>query len=200
MYFVCSDLEGVFVPEIWIEVAERLGIPELKLTTRDISDYDELMRKRLRLLHENKIKLQDIQNVIEQMSPFESAREFLDWLRQRTQVVIVSDTFIEFAQPLMKQLGWPTLFYNSLVVDDEGNIIDYKIRLEDGKKKLVESLSYLNYEVIAMGDSYNDINMLRQAGHGLLFSPPENVVNEFPHFPVAKNYEELKSKFKEILR
>jgi len=200
MYFVCSDLEGVFVPEIWIEVAERLGIPELKLTTRDISDYDELMRKRLRLLHESKIKLQDIQNVIEQMSPFESAREFLDWLRQRTQVVIVSDTFIEFAQPLMKQLGWPTLFYNSLVVDDEGNIIDYKIRLEDGKKKLVESLSYLNYEVIAMGDSYNDINMLRQAEHGLLFSPPENVVNEFPHFPVAKNYEELKSKFKEILR
>lgn len=200
MYFVCSDLEGVFVPEIWIEVAERLGIPELKLTTRDISDYDELMRKRLRLLHENKIKLQDIQNVIEQMSPFESAREFLDWLRQRTQVVIVSDTFIEFAQPLMKQLGWPTLFCNSLVVDDEGNIIDYKIRLEDGKKKLVESLSYLNYEVIAMGDSYNDINMLRQAEHGLLFSPPENVVNEFPHFPVANDYEELKSKFKEILR
>lgn len=199
MYFVCSDLEGVFVPEMWIEVAEKTGIPELKLTTRDVSDYDELMQKRLQVLKENNLKLQDIQKIIENVKPFEGARELLDWLREKTQVAIVSDTFTEFAKPLMKQLGWPTLFCNSLVVDKEGNITDYKMRLEDGKRRVAEAIGSLNYDVIGMGDSYNDIKMLQQAKHGILFSPPENVVKEFPDLPVANDYKELKEKLSKIL-
>lgn len=199
MYFVCSDLEGVFVPEMWIEVAEKTGIPELKLTTRDVSDYDELMQKRLQVLKENNLKLQDIQKIIENVKPFEGARELLDWLREKTQVAIVSDTFTEFAKPLMKQLGWPTLFCNSLVVDKEGNITDYKMRLEDGKRRVAEAIGSLNYDVIGMGDSYNDIKMLQQAKHGILFSPPENVVKEFPDLPVANDYNELKEKLSKIL-
>jgi phosphoserine / homoserine phosphotransferase len=192
MYIVCCDLEGVFVPEIWINVAEKTGIPELRLTTRDISDYDVLMKRRLKILDRENLKISDIQNVIAMLNPLEGAVQFLDWLRSEVQVIIVSDTFVQFAGPLMKKMGWPTLFCNSLVIGSDGRIEDYSLRQKDGKRKAVISLKSLNYKVIAVGDSYNDISMLKEAGRGILFSPPENVVREFPELPVTRNYEELK--------
>jgi phosphoserine/homoserine phosphotransferase len=199
MHIVCSDLEGVFVPEIWINVAQITGIDELRLTTRDISDYNVLMRKRLGLLDENGLTLRDIQNVIATMEPLRGALEFLDWLRERTRLIIVSDTFVEFADPLIAKLKRPTLFCNSLVVAPDGQITDYTLRQEDGKRKVVEGLQGMNFQVVAMGDSYNDITMLKKAEKGILFRPPENVIAEFPEFPVTDNFDDLKTLLQEAL-
>ena len=195
MHILCSDLEGVLVPEIWINVAEKIGIEELRLTTRDIADYDVLMKKRLSILHENRIKLNDILRVIETMTPFEGAIEFIEWLRPRAQIVILSDTFVQFAGPLMKKLGWPTLFCHSLTVDAEGYITGYNLRQENSKQKTVVSLKQLNFDIIALGDSYNDIGMLKAADIGILFHPPDNVKNEYPEFHVSRSYDELKTIF-----
>ncbi|HUV50971.1 MAG TPA: bifunctional phosphoserine phosphatase/homoserine phosphotransferase ThrH [Anaerolineae bacterium] len=192
MYIVCSDLEGVFVPEIWIQVSEQTGIKELGLTTRDISDYDVLMKKRIDILHENRLKLKDITNVIDSINPLDGAMNFLEWLRSQTQVIILSDTFVEFAGPLMKKLGRPTLFCNSLSIDTGGYITGYNLRQNDGKRKAVLSLKSLNYKIIAFGDSYNDINMLKEADTGILFRPPDNVKNEFPELLVSYQYDELR--------
>jgi phosphoserine / homoserine phosphotransferase len=192
MHVVCSDLEGVFVPEIWINVAETTGIEELKLTTRDISDYDVLMKKRLSILKENKLKLKDIQDVIDKMDPLPGALEFLNWLRSQTQVIVVSDTFVQFAGPLMKKLGYPTLFCHTLEISDNNSIIGYKLRQREGKKKTVQALRSLRYNIIAMGDSYNDINMLKEADVGILFCPPQNVIDEFPELPLTTDYGQVK--------
>jgi len=191
----CLDLEGVLVPEIWINVAERTGIAELRVTTRDEPDYDKLMRRRLGILDQHKLRLPDIQQVIGTMTPLEGASEFLDWLRARFQAVILSDTFDEFAAPLMAQLGYPTLFCNSLVVAGDGRITDYRIRIRDGKRKAVMAFKLLNFDVIAAGDSYNDTSMLTEADAGILFRPPDNVVREFPQFPVTTTYDELRAAF-----
>ncbi len=191
----CLDLEGVLVPEIWINVAEATGIEALRRTTRDEPDYDKLMRGRLRILNEHGLKLPDIQAVIGQMGPLEGAREFLSWLRQRYQVIILSDTFYEFAAPLMMQLDHPCLFCNSLVVDGAGTVHDYALRTRDGKRKAVMALKLLNFKVIAAGDSYNDTTMLAAADAGILFRPPDNVARDFPQFPVTRTYEELQAEF-----
>ena len=195
MIVACLDLEGVLVPEIWIEFSERTGIAELRRTTRDEPDYDKLMKWRIALLAEKSLALRDIQNVIGGMAPLPGAREFLDWLRARMQVVILSDTFNQFAQPLMKQLGWPTLFCHDLVTNDAGRIVDYRLRQDDAKRQSVLALRSLNFRTIAAGDSYNDTRMLGEADHGVLFCPPENVIREFPQFPVTRSYEELRAAF-----
>lgn len=192
MHIVCCDLEGVFVPEIWINVAERTGIEELRLTTRDISDYDALMKRRLKILDRENLKITDIQNVISGLDPLEGALEFLDWMRSVTQVIIVSDTFVQFAGPLMKKLRWPTLFCNTLTIGENGAVEGYNLRQKDGKKRAVLALKSLDYKVIAVGDSYNDIAMLMDADRGILFRPPANVINEFPELPVTYKYAELK--------
>jgi phosphoserine/homoserine phosphotransferase len=192
MYIVCSDLEGVFVPEIWINVAKHTGIDELKLTTRDISDYDILMKRRLEILHQNNLTLHVIQHIIAHIKPLPGAAEFLAWLRKRAQLVVVSDTFAEFASPLMEKLGHPTLFCNNLTIDHLGNIVNYNLRQENGKMRIVEAMQNLNYKVIAVGDSYNDINMIRKADIGVLYRPPQNVVNDHSDLPVVNSYEELK--------
>lgn len=192
MHIVCSDLEGVFVPEIWINVAKKTGIEELKLTTRDISDYDVLMKKRLNILKENKLKLKDIQDVIDQMDPLPGAVEFLHWLRSETQVIVVSDTFVQFAGPLMKKLGYPTLFCNTLEISENNSITGYQLRQEDGKKKTVQALRSLKYSIVALGDSYNDISMLKEADMGILFCPPQNVIDEYPELPVTTDYSQVK--------
>ena len=199
MNIVCSDLEGVFVPEIWINVAERTGIDALRLTTRDISDYDVLMKQRLSILDANGLKLKDITDVIANMDPLPGARAFLDWLRSRTQVIVVSDTYVEFAQPLMEKLGWPTLLCHDLTIDDNGAIAGYNLRQIDGKRKVVQAFKGLDYQVLAMGDSYNDVNMLQAADQGILFCPPQHVVDEYPQFPVATTYDKLKDIFEKIL-
>ena len=198
MYIVCSDLEGVFVPEVWINVSEKTGIPELRRTTRDEPDYDKLMRYRMKILDEHGLKLRDIQEVIAQIRPLPGALDFIAWIKERTQLIVVSDTFIQFADPLMKQLGRPTLFCHTLVMDETDRIIDYKLRQKDPKRKTVEALQSLTYQVIAMGDSYNDISMLKQADKGILFRPPQNVVNDYPQFPVTQDYETLKDILKEF--
>lgn len=199
MYIVCSDLEGIFVPEIWINVAEKTGIKELRLTTRDISDYDVLMKRRLAILDEHGLKIHDIQAVIATMNPLEGAVDFLNWIRARTQIVVVSDTFDQFAGPLMEKLGWPTLFCHTLSIESDGFISGYVLRQKDGKREAIRSLRGLNYKTIAVGDSYNDITMLKEADNGILFDPPENVKNEYPKFPVSFNYEELKNIIQKIL-
>lgn len=199
MHVICSDLEGVFVPEIWITVAERTGIEELRLTTRDISDYDVLMKRRLDILAANNLKLRDITNVVSTMEPLTGARAFLDWIRSQAQVVVVSDTYVEFARPLMEKLGWPTLFCHDLTISADGAIADYNLRQTDGKRKVVQSLKMLNYVVLAMGDSYNDVNMLKEADKGFLFCPPQNVIDEYPQFPVVTTYDELKEVFRPLL-
>ena len=199
MHIVCSDLEGIFVPEIWINVAEKTGIKELRLTTRDISDYDVLMKRRLAILDEKNLKIGDIQGVIATMEPLDGALEFLDWLRSRIPVIVVSDTFDQFAGPLMKKLGWPTLFCHTLSINPDGSIAGYKLRQKDSKREAVISLQNLNYDTIGVGDSYNDITMLKQADNGILFDPPENVKNEFPEFPVTYNYDDLKNIIQKIL-
>jgi phosphoserine/homoserine phosphotransferase len=191
----CLDLEGVLVPEIWINVAKTTGIDALKRTTRDEPDYDKLMRDRLRILDQHGLKLRDIQSVIGQMGPLDGAREFLNWLRERAQVIILSDTFYEFAAPLMAQLDYPCLFCNSLVLDEQGRVTDYQLRIRDGKRKAVMALKLLNFTVVAAGDSYNDTTMLAEADAGILFCPPDNVIRDFPQFPVTRTYDELRAAF-----
>lgn len=192
---VCLDLEGVLVPEIWIGFAERTGIAELRATTRDIPDYDVLMRQRLRILAEHKLGLKDIQEVIAGMAPMPGAREFIDWARERFQVVILSDTFYEFSQPLMRQLGFPTLFCHRLITDDKGMVVDYKLRQKDPKRQCVKAFHELNYRVLAAGDSYNDTTMLSEADVGVLFRAPANVIAEFPQFASVEEYDELRREF-----
>ena len=195
MIVACLDLEGVLVPEIWIEFSERTRIPELRRTTRDEPDYDKLMKWRIALLEQKGFGLADIQSVIATMSPLPGAREFLDWLRARMQVVILSDTFNQFAHPLMRQLGWPTLFCHDLVTNAAGRIVDYRLRQPDAKRASVIALRSLNFQTIAAGDSYNDTRMLGEADHGVLFCPPDNVIREFPQFPVTRTYDELRAAF-----
>jgi phosphoserine/homoserine phosphotransferase len=199
MDIVCSDLEGIFTPEIWINFAEITGIEELRLTTRDISDYNVLMRRRLSILDENNLKLSDIQAVIAKMEPLEGALELLDWLRSMMQVIIVSDTYVEFAGPLMEKLGRPTLFCNTLNIAADGSIGGYNLRQPDGKKKVALALKTLNYKVIAIGDSYNDITMLKAADHAILYRPPQNVKKEYAEFPAVSNYTELKQRLLELI-
>ena len=192
MYIVCFDLEGVFTPEVWIAVSKATGIDELKLTTRDISDYDVLMRNRIALLKKNKITLKDIQEIISKMDLLPGAKEFLDYIRSVAQVVIVTDSFIDFVMPFMKKLGFPMCFCHNLEINEEGIITGYKIRISEMKKKTVLAFKKLNYEVIAAGDSYNDVSMLLEAKHGILFRPPKNVIEQFPDLPVVNEYDELK--------
>jgi len=189
----CLDLEGVLLPEIWIKFAEKSGIDELKITTRDIPDYSKLMRARLQILQSHKLKINDIQEVIKTLTPLKGAKEFLLWLKSEFQVIILSDTFYEFTGPLMKQLEYPTLFCHQLVIDNKGSIIDFHLRQEDQKTKAVKALQGLNFKVISAGDSYNDTGMLKQADSGILFCPPESVIKEFPQYPIAKNYSEFKA-------
>jgi phosphoserine/homoserine phosphotransferase len=191
----CLDLEGVLVPEIWINVAERTGIAALRRTTRDEPDYDQLMRGRIAILDAHGLGLRDIQAVIDDMAPLEGALGFLEWLRSRTQVIILSDTFAEFAAPLMRKLGWPTLFCHALEVDGAGRVSGYRLRIPDGKRRAVEALRGLNFRVVAAGDSYNDTSMLAAADAGILFRPPANVAAEFPQFPVTTSYDELQAAF-----
>jgi phosphoserine/homoserine phosphotransferase len=190
---VCLDLEGVLVPEIWIEFAERTGIPELRRTTRDEPDYDVLMKYRLALLKQHRLGLPDIQKVIAAMGPLPGARDFLDALRRDFQVVILSDTFYEFAMPLMAQLGMPALFCHKLEADAAGFLVDYQLRMPNQKMESVRRFKELNFKVIAAGDSYNDTAMLNEAHAGILFHPPQNVIDEFPQFPVTLNYAELRA-------
>jgi phosphoserine / homoserine phosphotransferase len=195
----CLDLEGVLVPEIWIEFSRRTGIKELNATTRDVPDYDVLMRQRLRLLKENRLGLPDIQAVIADMGPLPGAPRFLDWLRTRYQVMILSDTFYEFAMPLMRQLGYPALLCHKLSVDADGFVVDYHLRQRDQKRQAVKALHGLNFKVVAAGDSYNDTNMLAEADVGIFFCPPTNVIAEFPQFQVTRDYEELGRAFEGAL-
>ncbi len=194
MNLACLDLEGVLVPEIWIRVAEATGIEELRLTTRDVSDYDVLMQHRITTLAEHGLGLSLIQKVIAEMGPLPGAREFLDELRQDFQVVILSDTFYEFAMPLMAQLGYPTLFCHRLLVSED-RLVGYQLRQPDSKRAAVRAFHELNYQVVASGDSYNDTAMLAEADAGILFRPPANVVDEFPQFPVTTDYAELHQAF-----
>jgi phosphoserine / homoserine phosphotransferase len=191
----CLDLEGVLVPEIWIAFAEKTGIEKLKLTTRDIPDYDELMQGRLKILDENNLKLDDIQDVIKGIEPLPGAKNYLNKLREHFQIIILSDTFYEFAAPLMAQLGYPTLFCHSLIVDENKKIENYQLRQKDGKSKAVEALKGLNFKVIASGDSYNDTGMLKAAHRGIFFCPPDSIIKEFPQFPVTREYDECFSQF-----
>jgi phosphoserine/homoserine phosphotransferase len=200
MQIVCLDLEGVLVPEIWIEFAGRTGIPELRRTTRDEPDYDKLMAGRLALLRQHGLGLPDIQQVIAAMGPMAGARDFLDALRDAYQVIILSDTFYEFARPLMQQLGQPTLFCHSLEADAAGMLVAYRLRMPDQKREAVKRLKELNFKVVAAGDSYNDTAMLGEAHRGILFHPPENVVREFPQFPVTLNYGELRCEIDRAFR
>ena len=193
MQLVCLDLEGVLVPEIWIEFAKRTGISELRRTTRDEPDYDKLMTYRLDLLKARKLGLPDIQKVIADMGPMTGAKEFLDQLRRDFQVIILSDTFYEFAMPLMAQLGMPTLFCHKLEVDATGFLVNYHLRMPNQKKEAVQRFKELCFDVIAAGDSYNDTAMLIEAHAGILFHPPQNVIDEFPQFPVAMNYTALRT-------
>tara|TARA_B100000035_G_scaffold79888_1_gene66919 strand:- start:25933 stop:26547 length:615 start_codon:yes stop_codon:yes gene_type:complete len=191
----CLDLEGVLLPEIWIKFAEKTGIEELKLTTRDIPDYDQLMKGRLEILKQNNLKLKDIQNVIRTLSPLDGSYDFLSWLKSEFQVIILSDTFYEFAQPLMQQLDFPTLFCHKLIINASGDIINYKLRQRDQKTKAVKAFQGLNFQVIAAGDSYNDVGMLQQADAGILFKPPTSLVDEFSQYPVARSYNDFKFNF-----
>ena len=195
MIVACLDLEGVLIPEIWINVAERTGIAELRRTTRDEPDYDKLMLGRIRILADHGLGIRDIQQVIAGMEPLPGANELLAWLRERHQVVILSDTFYQFAKPLMRQLGEPTLFCNDLEIDAAGRVAGYRMRQADGKRCAVQALRGLNFSTIATGDSYNDTAMLAEADAGILYRPPENVVREFPQFPVARSYDELRAAF-----
>ncbi|MBY9017957.1 MAG: bifunctional phosphoserine phosphatase/homoserine phosphotransferase ThrH [Candidatus Lokiarchaeota archaeon] len=199
MHVVCLDLEGVLIPEIWINIALKTGIEELKITTRDEPNYDKLMTRRLKILQENEITLPMIQNIIKTMDPLEGASEFIKWLRNYTQVVIVTDSFKEFAMPLLIKLGNPFAFCHNLIVTDEGIIIDYALRIKDMKKVTLQKFKEMNYKSIAIGDSYNDIDMLITADHGILFRPPVNVEEEYPNFPSLRKYEDLKQAVSNII-
>jgi len=193
----CLDLEGVLIPEIWINVAERTGIEALRATTRDIPDYDQLMRQRLGILQEHGLGIREIREVIASMQPLEGAAAFLDWLREHFQIAILSDTFYDFAEPFMRQLGWPTLLCHKLEIDPQGRISDYHIRQKDPKRQCVRAFHDLRFRVIATGDSYNDTSMLGEADAGILFCPPANVIDEFPQFPVATDYAQLARAFRQ---
>lgn len=195
MEIACLDLEGVLIPEIWIAFAEKTGIEALKRTTRDEPDYDVLMQYRLDLLRENSLGLNEIQDVIATLEPLDGAVEFVNWLRERFQVIILSDTFYEFANPLMKPLGYPTLLCHKLECDDSGSVIDYHLRQSNPKRQSIVALKSLYYRTIAAGDSYNDTTMLAEADAGILFHAPQNVIDEFPQFPAVHTYEDLKREF-----
>jgi phosphoserine/homoserine phosphotransferase len=197
---LAMDMEGVFTPEIWIAVAEKTGIEKLRLTTRDISDYDQLMCGRLALLREHGLKLRDIQAVIATLDPLPGAIEFTDWARERLPLVILTDSFYQFVAPLKEKLHHPTIFCNNLVVDEDNNVVDYRLRQKDGKKHAAIAFKSLGFRVIGVGDSYNDTNMLIQADHGILFRPSANVVAEFPQFPAIREYAVLQDKISEILQ
>ena len=192
MDVICLDLEGVLLPEIWKGVANKTGIKELELTTRNIPDYNELMSNRLRIMEQNQLDLSVLQEVVSQLEPLAGAKDFLDWLRTEFQVVILSDTFYEFAKPLIAQLGWPTLFCHHLEVENDNKISGYRLRMEDHKRMAVQSLQKLNFNVKAAGDSYNDISMLKAADEGYLFNAPSSIIKEFTQFPTFNNYDELK--------
>ena len=200
MIVACLDLEGVLVPEIWIAFAEKTGIEKLRLTTRDIPDYNELMQGRLDILNENNLLLSDIQEVIKDISPLPGAKDFLDWLKSEFQVIILSDTFNQFAGPLMTQLDYPTIFCHDLIIDETGKINDFQLRIHDAKTKAVKAIQGLNLKVIAAGDSYNDTGMLKQADAGILFRAPQNVTEEFPQFPVTLDYDGFKKLFIETAK
>ena len=200
MIVACLDLEGVLVPEIWIAFAEKTGIEKLRLTTRDIPDYNELMQGRLDILNENNFPLSDIQEVIKNISPLPGAKEFLAWLKSEFQVIILSDTFNQFAGPLMTQLDYPTILCHDLVIDESGKINNFKLRIPDAKTKAVKAIQGLNLKVIAAGDSYNDTGMLKQADAGILFRAPQNVIEEFPQFPVTLDYDGFKKLFIETAK
>lgn len=197
MELACLDLEGVLIPEIWIAFAEQTGIEELKATTRDIPDYDVLMRQRLAILAQHKLGLNEIQAVIAQLQPLDGAADFMHWLRERFQVVILSDTFYEFAQPLMRQLGYPTLLCHRLEVATDGQVTDYHLRQKDPKRASIQAFHSLNYRCIAAGDSYNDTSMLAEADAGILYNAPDNVIAEFPQFPSVRGYDQLRQAFVE---
>ena len=192
---VCLDLEGVLVPEIWINVALKTGIEELKITTREMPDYDALMTRRLAILDQHKLTIHDIQRVIDKMGPLEGANDFVAWLRERCQTIILSDTFYQFAHPLMRQLGFPTLFCNQLETDEAGRIVSYHMRMPNQKKHSVVALKSLNFHVLAAGDAYNDTAMLGEAHAGFFFCPPDHLPKEFPQFPVTRTYGELQTHF-----
>lgn len=196
---IASDLEGVFVPEIWIGVAEKTRIPELRLTTRDIKDYGVLMNHRIKILRENKLTIRDIQEVIATLEPLEGARDFINYIREKHPFVILSDTFYQFAGPFMKKLGLPTLFCHNLILDGEGYITGFELRVTDSKKVAVQSFQSAGFRVAAMGDSYNDTSMLAQAEHGFLFHAPQNVIDEFPQFLSLNKYEDLKTEFNKLI-
>jgi phosphoserine/homoserine phosphotransferase len=195
---VCLDLEGVLVPEIWINVALKTGIEELKITTREMPDYDKLMKQRLAILDRHHLTIDDIQDVIAKMGPLQGAVDFIGWLRDRCQVIILSDTFYQFAFPLMKQLGFPTLFCNQLEIDGTGRIADYHMRMQNQKKHSVAAFKSLNFFTMAAGDAYNDTAMLGEADSGFFFRPPDHLPKEFPQFPVTQTYGELKERFAEV--
>ena len=203
MKILVADLEGVFLPEIWINVAKKTGIEELKLTTRDISDYDVLMTRRLSILKENNLKLRDIKEVIASLEPLEGALDILNWIRKETQIILLSDTFEEFAKPLMPKLNYPTLFCHNLTIEQQGekqgNITNYNIRINNQKQEAVKALMKLNYHVIAFGDSYNDVKMIQEADNGFFFQPPDSVMKDFPDIPVTRDYVELKTMIKTLL-
>lgn len=192
MQILLFDLEGVFTPEVWINVALSTSIDELKVTTRDEPDYNKLMKRRLKILKENNITLKDIQEIIAGMELLPGAKKFIDWVRSVAQIIVVTDSFVEFATPLLEKLGYPTCFCHNLETNGNGIITDYKLRINDMKKETVKALKQMNYDVIAAGDSYNDVAMLLEADKGILFRPPDNVVEEFPQFPVVTDYSELK--------
>jgi phosphoserine / homoserine phosphotransferase len=199
MYIICCDLEGVLVPEVWINVARWTGIEELKLTTRDISDYNALMVRRLEILKQHGITIKDIQKVISLLELMPGALDFVNWLHGRVQIVVVSDTFREFADPLLEKIGWPVLFCHHLTIDKDGIITDFNLRQPDAKKKVVEAMQHLNFKVIAIGDSYNDVSMLRQAEYGILYQPPQNVINDHSDLKVVTSYSQLKHFISDVL-
>ncbi|MBQ1228956.1 MAG: bifunctional phosphoserine phosphatase/homoserine phosphotransferase ThrH [Firmicutes bacterium] len=199
MYLTCLDLEGVLVPEIWIAFAEASGIPELKKTTRDEPDYNKLMNWRLDILRQHGLGLKEIQETIEKIDPLPGAKEFLDQLREMGQVVIISDTFTQFAKPLMKKLGWPTLMCNELVVGENGEIVDFTMRLEDSKLNTVKALQQAGFETIAAGDSFNDLGMIRQSKAGFLFCSTEQIKAANPDVPALETYDELLAEIKKVI-
>ena len=199
MTIATLDLEGVLIPEIWIAFAEASGIPELRITTREEPDYDKLMKYRLDILAKNNIKLADISKIISTLEPLDGAREFMQWLRSKTRVVILSDTFEQFAAPLMAKLDYPSLFCHELIIAPDGSVADYKLRLNDQKRKAVEAFKSLNFKVVSTGDSYNDLSMLRSADRAVLYRPTQKFAEENSDLPVATNYAELKSAFAKFL-
>lgn len=191
----CLDMEGVLFPEIWLGLADKVGLQDLRLTTRDIADYDVLMKKRLDVLRAHHITIHDIHEVVRGISPLPGVQEFMAWLRPRSQVIILSDTFYEFVQPLMEKLQFPTIFCHSLGIDGEGMITNYFLRQKDQKRKAVSALKNLGFKVLAGGDSYNDVSMLQEADAGFFFCPPDSIVQDYPQFPVAKTYQEFQEHF-----